>query len=102
MGQGTVRVGQKNQYIHRLAWRWLRKRAISAEDKVFHLACCPNSNCWNPAHLGCGTYLDLQRESIARGTKSRGTLHSVATKRGRAKSGVHSRVASPFSALGVR
>lgn len=62
---GTLTVGGRSVYAHRLAFDLSEKGPLPPEGVVMHL--CDNPRCVNPGHLQHGTQEDNMQDALAKG-----------------------------------
>ena len=76
-GYGTVRVGGRRLYAHRLAY--CKANGLDYDDIkgkiVMHT--CDNPPCCNPAHLKLGTHEDNVADRVAKGRSATGVAHGL-------------------------
>jgi hypothetical protein len=74
-GYGTVQVGGKSHFTHRLMWEALNG-PIPESMCILHL--CDNPPCCNPKHLRLGSHLDNVADMDAKGRRATGARHGMA------------------------
>jgi hypothetical protein len=64
-GYGSVRVGKREDKVHRIAWSHANGTPVPGGMDICHT--CDNPPCCNPAHLFPGTHADNNRDRHTKG-----------------------------------